>query len=257
MTKLNEIFDFLGLSARAEKIYKLLAERGQITASNLSQELNTPRSTIYLELENLRRLNLISITGSHGKRRFIMENPDILIEKIKEKTRETEDLLLTAQKIVQEQRKKIQEATWQIPRINFFKGIEGIKKILNLTNYAHRKEILGIIPIYDIYQSVGEKYLKKLTKERIKRGVRVKNIWPAGKIPEILQNHKEQLREVRFFREHLSLPSAILTFDNKVIIITSIKESLSIEIVSQDLAQVIKILFEMMWRQAAKKSSEI
>ncbi|MFH1610309.1 MAG: helix-turn-helix domain-containing protein [Patescibacteria group bacterium] len=252
MTTITKIFNFLELSKKAQNIYELMLTKGPVTATMLSQELNMPRSTVYFELGSLQSLKLISITGSYKKRKFVIENPNTLLEILDNKSQVIKDLIPLTQKTIEELQDTIKKSRWNVPDIKFFTGKEGVKKVLESTNYAKSKQVFGIIPAYDIYNILGEKYLKKLVKERIKRKVKVKNIWPIGKIPEFMSKHSEQLRDVVFSKEQISLPSTFLTFDNKVIIITSTKELFSIEITSHDLSQAIKILFEMMWEKAKK-----
>lgn len=250
MTTITQTFKFLGLSPKAQEVYELMLMKGPSTAAALSKELGMPRSTIYLELEALSNLKLISITGSYKKRKFLIDNPSVLIEILEKKVADINNLSPAIETLVSNLQNKIANSRWDVPNIKFFKGIAGIKKILESTNHARSKEILGIIPAYDIYKVVGEKYLQNLVAERVKRKIRVKNIWPMGKIPKIIQAHKEQLRNVRFSSEHSALPSTFLVFDNKVILITSTEELFSIEITSHDLAQAIRILFNMMWEKS-------
>ncbi|MCG2686574.1 hypothetical protein L6278_00375 [Candidatus Parcubacteria bacterium] len=253
MTTITKIFNFLRLSKKAQEIYELMLTKGPITATMLSQELNMPRSTVYFDLGGLQSLKLISMTGSHKKRKFVIENPNTLLEILDNKSQVIKDLIPLTEKTVVELQNKISQSRWNIPDIKFFTGKEGVKKVLESTNSAKTKQVFGIVHAFDIYNILGEKYLKKLVNERVKRKIKVKNIWPIGEIPEFMSEHSEQLRDIRFSKEQISLPSTILTFDNKVIIITSTEELFSIEITSKDLAQAIRILFEIMWERAEEK----
>ena len=251
MTTISKVSKFLGLSNKAQKIYETMLERGPATATVLAQELNMPRSTVYFELGCLQSLKLISIIGNYKKRKFVVESPNYLLKILETKSQEIKELKPLAQDLVDKFQDKIAKSQWNIPDIKFFRGKEGVKKVLESTNQARSKEILGIIPVFDIYNIVGEKYLEKLVAERTRKKIKVRNIWPNCDVPKILNKHKEQLRDVRFSKEQINLHSTFLTFDNKVIIITSAEELFSIEITSKNLSQAIKILFEMMWEKAS------
>lgn len=243
----KEIFQYLNLSKRAQIIYLEILEKGMVTATYLSQKLSLPRSTAYLELGSLQGLGLISMIGSHKKRKFVIESPKRILEIINNKEEEAQRISGLAQVFIEDITEKMRQSSWIVPTINFFQGKKGVQRAIRLTTQAMSREVLGIIPSSDLYEILGENFLKKYTEDRIRKKIKIKNIWPKNQVPEILKKHKEQLRNLRFSKSLLTMSSAIITFDNKVIIITSKKELLSVVITSRDLAQAIKILFNVMW----------
>jgi len=152
-----------------------------------------------------------------------------------------------AQDFVSGLTKKMKQDYWNIPTINFFQGVKGVQQTIRLTNQAISKKVFGIIPSTTLYEILGENFMKRYTEERLKNKIQIKNIWPEGQVPKELKNHKQQLREVRFSKKILSIPSSIIVFDDKVILITSKRELLSIVIKSKDLSQTIKVLFDIFW----------
>lgn len=255
MATINKIFNFLNLSERALKIYETIVENGIISASSLARESEIPRSTVYLEIDRLLSHALISSTGSVKKRKFVAENPNNFIKILENKTSEINSLLSPTMELVKGLQEKVASNSWfgRIPKIKFFNGKEGLKKVLTTTNQAKSKEILGIVRSFDIYESLGEEYMKNLITERIKKKIHTKNIWPAGKIPKAMDQHKEQLREIVFSKEQENIPSTIVVFDNKVILITSTKELFCVEIESRDLAQTFRVLFGILWDREKTK----
>ncbi len=255
MTTTTKIFQFLGFSQRSQKIYSLIIQRGLISASILAEELNIPRSTVYFELDHLQRTGLISITGSLKKRKFTVENPDRLLELVEAKTRQAKKILPLTREASKEISGQIASKGWNVPDIKFFRGVEGVKKVLNAATNARSKKILAIMPAYDLYTILGEKYWQELVKKRIKNKVVAQNIWPIGQemptiVQEHIKKHREHLHKVKFSKEQLHFNSAIFTFDETVSFITSTEELFSIQIKSYDLAQAIEALFRMLWKHA-------
>ncbi|NQT50211.1 helix-turn-helix transcriptional regulator [Candidatus Kuenenbacteria bacterium] len=248
MTTLSKIFKFLELSIKAQLVYELMIQRGPISASLISKELSMPRATVYFELDQLRKHDLVGFIGSHRKRRFIVENPNHLLGVFEQKSKQINEFIPDIKETIQNLNLQIQKASWKIPHIKFYRGKDGLKKVLSNTNKCKSKLILGINPVYDLHKAVGEKFLLKLITERVKKKIRVKNIWPADeKVPAFLKKHQEHLRNVRFSNKQKKLRSAIIVYDDVVVQITSAKELLSIEIKSQDLADSMRLMFEMMW----------
>jgi len=255
MTTITKIFESLGLSQKSQSLYEIILERGPISAAILAKELNMPRATVYLQLNTLQDLGLVSITGSFRKRKFLPEKPENLVKLLKNRSERLSDLVPLAEKIVKELEEKLMTRKYPIPEIKFFRGSEGIKKVLDSTLEAKRKEVLGIIPVYDLYQAVGTDYIDRLIARRVKNGIRAKNIWPKGKeLPKGVTFHREQLRDIRFSTITDQFSSAIVTFDNTVIFITSAEELFSVQIKSHDLAQAIKVLFELLWDKSESQN---
>ncbi|MFA7663085.1 MAG: helix-turn-helix domain-containing protein [Patescibacteria group bacterium] len=254
MTTLNKVFKFLELSERAKHIYSLIINRGEISAAVLAEELELPRTTVYLELTGLEKLGLISTIGSYRKQKFTAENPDALTELVKSKMNHAGEVYTLAQEAAQILNAQIlAQRGWGMPSIKFFRGVEGVKRVLKMTNQTKSKELIGINPAYDLYKILGGKFLNELTQERVKKNIRVRNIWPKEKIPVELAEHQKQLREMKFSGELGKFHSSIIVYDDVVILITSTQELLSIQIKSQDLAETMCAVFELLWKDARKK----
>jgi len=249
MTSINILLKKLGISQNGRKIYHALLRYGPISAHQLSQKLDIPRSTVYFELDILAKYGLTSNTGRSHKRRYIAESPQILHELVDRKVNEYHELKKLALSASQEAQTLIQETYQHMPEIQYFYGIDGIKKALIKTLQA-KSPIYGILPAFDIYKTVGSDFIKWLVAERVKRKIQVYNIWPEGKIPNELKRHKEQLRNIRFSKDSIDFRSSIITFDDYVILISSAKETFSVLIRSHDLSLAMKKVFTILWENA-------
>ena len=254
MTTIEKIFKNLGLTRKNYIIYDYVVKNGPISASRVAEYLNMPRATVYMQLGELLRLGLISTTGSYRKRKFIAEDPKQIVELLEAKANKLKKLIPEAQKLAQKITDSLFLRKHVIPEVKYFIGKEGARKIIEATLNCKSKEILGIIAVYNIYEILGEKFTQEYTERRIKKGVKVKNVWPIGEIPQFLSKHKEQLRNIRFSEEQIKFNSSFLTYDDIVIIITSKEELLSVQIRSHDLAQAIRSLFELLWEKASPEN---
>ncbi|MBD3359622.1 MAG: winged helix-turn-helix transcriptional regulator [Candidatus Buchananbacteria bacterium] len=256
MSNIKTIFDSLDLPSKTCQIYEFIVKNGPVSASSIAKGLSMPRPTVYLYIDELIKIGLISTTGSIKKRKLIAENPNNLINLVEKKVETFSQLIPLAEKAAKSMADKLFTGKYNIPEIKFYIGKEGARNIIEASLNTKNKEILGIISIYNIYELLGEKFLKEYTQRRIKKGIRIKNIWPGGEIPALLKNHKEQLRDVRISYNLNDFTASFLTYDDVVIIITSLDELLTVQIKSRDLSQAIKILFQLQW-DVAKKENDI
>jgi len=254
MTTIEKIFKNLDLTRKNYLIYDYVVKNGPIAASKIAEYLNMPRATVYVQLEKLLKLGLISTTGSYRKRKFIAEDPKQIVDLLEAKANKLKRLIPEAQELAQKITDNLFLRKQAIPEVKYFIGKEGARKVIEATLNCKSKEILGIVAIYNIYEILGEKFTREYTEKRIKKGIRVKNIWPIGEIPSFLSKHKEQLRNVRFSEEQTKFNSSFLTYDDIVIILTSREELLSVQIRSYDLVQAIKSLFELLWEKASPEN---
>jgi len=251
MTTVKKIFKNLGLSDKTYLIYDQVVKNGPIPPSYLAKSINMPRSSVYLYLEELLKAGLISTTGSYKKRKFIAEDPKRLISLIEKKVEKFKELIPEAEKAAKKMTENLFLRKYAIPEVKYFIGKEGVRRVIEASLNAKSKEILGIIAISNLYDILGDDFLREYTQQRIKKGIRVKNIWPLGQEPEYLKRHKEQLRDLKFSENLKDFTASLLTYDDIVIIITSQEEILSIQIRSHNLSQAIKILFDQLWQKAS------
>lgn len=247
MATIEKIFNNLDLPKKSVAVYDFIIKNGPISASNIAKYLNMPRATVYLYLDELLKYNIISTFGSYKKRKYIAENPQKITELLNDKAEKIKSIIPDAQKMAEEMIKNLFLRKYAVPTVRYYIGKEGVRNIIWSTLNCKSKTIYGIISIYNIYEILGEEFLLKYTNERIKKKLKVKNIWPEGEMPKILSQHKEQLRDVRFSDVQKDFKASFWAYDDYVIIVTSKEELLTIQIGSHDLAQAIKALFELIW----------
>ena len=229
----------------------MAVKEGPISATRIAEELSLPRATVYLDLATLQKENFIIATGrSHGQK-YLASEFESLPAAVKRREKKFQALEDVAEMAKSEMQGLFSASSSYLPSFSFFRGIDGVERVLDLTLTAKEKKVCGLVPSGDFFGGLNQQFLKANLAERVKRGIRVYNVWSgAKKIPEFLHSHTEQLRELRIAPVGFDLKSAIFVFDSTVIVITSIQERLAIVINSRDLAESMRLLFKLAWEKS-------
>ncbi len=113
----------IGLSEGESRVYLALLKLGSVPVNKLKEETNLHRTTIYDFLEKLLNKGLISYVIKNNVKFYNATHPNKLYDFIKEKEDNVKDLLPELIKLAEFHKEEI--------KVEVFKGVEGIKTVLN------------------------------------------------------------------------------------------------------------------------------
>ncbi len=176
MNKIS-VLQKIGLSDKEIKVYLNLLEYGSSSVRIIAELTNLNRGTVYDILKKLREMNLVSYYHKETKQKFIAEDPGQVLQILKEKESEFRNIKQKAEEIIPEL-KSLQEKKGQIPTTKLYEGKKGIKFILNDVLSSVFLEESKEYYVYSAKRSSEDinKAFPSFTKERIKKGIRVKAI---------------------------------------------------------------------------------
>ena len=234
----------LGLTKIEAKVYLACLELGTDSVLHISKKAEVKRPTCYLSLDNLFEKGLVSKIEKKNTTLYSAEDPNIILNKYKEKIANFQDLLpLFHAKFNKGPKPKIRyyegkEALWGIytkiisPAKKIYSFGTDIKKLSEkfptITDYwiknhsSQHQESLELIS----YNQAGLDYARK----------KIKN------------------REVRIMPKNLPVFADIAITENKIFIV-SLDNLFGILIESEDLAKTFKNFFMLAW-MAAKPNSK-
>jgi len=135
--------------------------------------------------------------------------------------------------------------------------VEGYKLVYEDTLSTTSKRLFGIYSNRSIIEVLGESYINDMVKRRVSSGIFLQTIHPRTQdLPGYWGTSGSELREVRIAPENMVLPIVSFVYDNKVIVLSSKKETFGLIIESQDIATAQASLFHAMW-QISKPIAEI
>ncbi len=237
-----EILKKLGFSEKEAKLYLACLELGSGTVIELSRKSGISRGSAYDLLEEMLDKGYVSKLHKDKHMVFSAINPEQLKKRYEDSLRDFE-LAMPELKGLFHQHSK--------PRVRYFEGLEGIKRVYEDTltatteilNYANSKEIRAIWKTYD------DDYVKL----RVKKQIFLKGIAPDDDYGlKVKAEDRKALRETRLLSaQDFSFTNEINIYDNKVAITSFHNELIGIIIESQEIADTQRDIFKMAWAFAS------
>lgn len=245
---LEQTLNNFGVTDREVKIYLAALELGESLPKQLAAKAQVKRTTLYEMLPRLFSKGLLNPTIK-GKRRYLApQDPQQFIERKRadfgflEVSKPELMALFNKEKIK--------------PKVFFFEGIEGIKKIYE-DMIISKRNIRAFAGVADVNAELLEWLQKEYEPKRIKNQIFVRNITndKISDIDKIMPQGEERLRENRFISaKQYPISLEILIYGDKVGYTTVKKESQPIALLveNKEIADSMKSIFELCWRMAGK-----
>lgn len=238
-----------GLSQKEACIYLAGLKAGPVLASYLAYKTGINRPSVYDSLKSLIKKGLVSTYGSKYKQRFIMEDPKNLDRYLERKKKDVDRMKKYLDMAIPEVNSLINEKNF-VPKIKFIEGIEGIENALLNSLDCKSKEILAVIATKELFDSLGNDFIKKYVKDRVSKNKKTKTIrlkTQEAKLDTFFDRHSEQLRELKITSDNVYFSESFFIYDDTVFYISSKKENFGLIIESQEHAEMMKNIFAIMW----------
>lgn len=245
-----DILTKIGFTSKEAQIYLTCLELGSGTVLQISRKSEIARGSCYDLLESMWERGFVSKTEGAKHILFSPIDPDVLLKRTEDNVRQLELILPELKGLFHKHAR---------PRVRYFEGIEGIKRVYRDTltatteilNYANSKEVRLHWPNYD------QEYIQ----ERIRKGIFLKGIAPDDiKGIGVKKLDSVSLRETRLLpSEDFHFTNEINIYDNKVAITSFHNELIGILIESDEIADTQRDIFKMAWAFAGmgrKKSKD-
>ncbi len=233
-----------GLNDKEIKVYLTLLEYGAISVRGLADLAKINRGTVYDILKKLQEQGLVSFYHEETKQKFVAEEPDKLLDLLKQKEQELKKTKRSVEDLIPEL-SLLQDKGDKHPTSKLYEGYKGVKFILD--------DVLSTIGIsknkeYYIYSATElsedmNKAYPNFTKIRIKQGVRVKAI----SLAKGGQTHG--LDERRWLGTEDKSATFIIIYKNKCAFISRDAKDLPVGVIIENkmIYKTQKIIFLKLW----------
>lgn len=167
---ISELTD-LGLTEEEAKVYLATLELGGSYVSTIAKKAGINRVACYHTLDNLLRKNLIATIKKNNMKYFFVESPQLLVNQLEQKFEHAKSILPELLSITNAMAYK--------PKIQYFEGLEEIKKIFEDT-LLDTKELLGYTNLADLPNVIPEKFLKEYAANKTKSGIKTRMLSPIS-----------------------------------------------------------------------------
>lgn len=252
--QLKTFLSSIDLSEKETSVYLVLLSMGKGTVSTIARRAGLNRTTGYDILDSLVAKRLISISGKEPKQEYIAESPDAIVELLKQRAEDIREQLERAETILPEL-KSMHNVSGR-PQVRFYEGKEGLQQVYEDTLTSH-EPIRAYAEVGNIHATLPH-YFPLYYKRRAKKGIPIRAIFPATQASiDLTAFNVGELRETALVpSDEYNFSPEINIYDNKVMI-ASWREQLGITIESAEIADAMKKIFELAWKEAKRLDAEI
>lgn len=244
----------LGISEIEQKVYLYGITVPPLVVSSLARLIGLTRSNAYNVIESLQLKGLCWNLGSEYGRKIMFASPEKLLTLYQEKVKDLKILEKDIEQISLSLKEQKYSGPIVQPRVQYFEGIEGVKKLY--TDSLTSKDKLVRTAVYEgIYERFGKEYVTDYIKRRYKKEIKNKILYAESldvfdKKYEFDPTHN---REVRIPPKSINFDSMIMIYDSRVAIITMANEIFGTLIESVDYSNTMKSWFDTIWNISKEK----
>ncbi|MEK7608611.1 MAG: helix-turn-helix domain-containing protein [Patescibacteria group bacterium] len=246
MTDLRQALAKLDLSESEIDVYLAMVE-GASSVREIMKITRRKRPTAYYALNALLQRGLVSKTSTNDKGVFRVEPVGSLNGLATKKLREAEHLAEEVKKMAEgiESKPRGEER----PQVSFFEGIDAVKMRVMYTLYNRSRLIYSIVPSANSFWQNDDVFSKSYVEERVRRGIRTKNLWEDGSNKDFLKKYYQELSHVRLLPKEMRnvFSTTIFFYDDKTLYISSRKNNYCILVQSEEHFAMMRAIFDSIW----------
>lgn len=241
---IDSLEDFLvdfSLTPKQAAVYVASLQLGAASVQDIAHTAELERTNIYDAVNELVTKGLMSITTSGKRKLFVAQEPAALKSVLNEKERNLETVLPQLAMIYNDSNVK--------PRMRYYPGIEGYRFVYEDSLTTKTKKLYGIFSSQDIWEVLGRPYADDMVARRAKKGIALRVIRSRAREKEKLYpSSLGDLRELRFTPAGMDFPITTYVYDNKVMMLSSKRETFGLIIESADIATAHRHYFDALWQ---------
>ena len=236
--QLQEALTELNLTPREAQIYTALLELGEGTPLSLAKKTGLKRPTIYLDLETLRRKQLVGLTFKGKKNVYAPEPPSRLLQRAQQQEKAVREMLPYL--------RAIENRSGTKPLIRYYTDLKDIERVWVEECY-NAEENLYISHYTDTLKLFPD--LEPKSVEQMKRGIikTMREIHPH--VPEAIalgQKNKISGREFRILPKSLKFDVDISIWNDTVALYSNPNRYLLV-MTDAAITQGFRAMFEASW----------
>jgi len=243
-------FTELGLKKRSTSVYLALLKLGETTANQIAKEAGVERTTVYNILKELGNKQLLTESRVGKRITYVAEPPEFLCQMLEGQLEIAKSILPFLL--------KVQGKTKERPIIRYYNNRDSIlkayKETLECKDKIHRN--FAYVPFVE--ELLGNTFINRYTEDRIKNNIITKSLRVKFKNNELIHNWylKDKNKDVRRETKYIDVPfiteGFIKIYDDVVLLIKLQSKPFMVMIKSSDIANMIKVLFDIIWEKASK-----
>lgn len=252
---IKDLIDF-GLTEKEARAYLALLELEVAGVQKISDLANLNRSSTYVTLESLIKKGLVNFSADKKVREYTAISPEAILRIAEESASKKEQVLKKIESILPEM-KALYKGTKKKPVVNVYEGKVGLINVFNDSLKNQEK----IIRIYSNPYILGQyiyEHIPKYVAQRLKLGIKMYGIHPDTKPNrELIKNIPRRIdHSVLIPVGKINIDADLAIYDNKISYMTKDNGGLGIIIESKEMANVMKMIFDLAFKEAKRLYSK-
>ena len=259
MILIENLIDF-GLREKEAKVYVATLELETATANEIAKKSGVNRSSTYVVIESLKKQGLVSMTEGKIVKQYVATPPETLLNLAKKRADKQERIKKMIENLVPSL-EALHKDTKHKPKVFMYEGEDRVKAM-------YFEELSSLKPstdFYRVYEDLEDTdqylsgYVAKDSIERKKKKIKLRGINPDTKVGrEMVERFNKSMKNLD---ENVLIPVDIFKFPkepidfavygNKVTF-SSLRQSFSVVIEHQEIADTLKNIFDLAWKEAAR-----
>jgi len=229
----------IGLEEKQAKIYLACLELGETSIGDIAKKAGIKRTSIYDIIGEMIDSGLIKATTRAKKKRFLASEPEELKAILKKR-----EALLDQ---IMPQLGSLNNSGLVKPKILFYEGVEGLKKVYDDT-LEHKSTIIYQWASNDMFDAIESEWIFGYVRRRVKAKIRALCIaTDSAEIRGFKAKDVTQLREIRIvLKEQFPFKIELDVYGDRVAMISG-RDKMGIIIESKAIASTLKMIFKLCW----------
>ena len=243
----KELID-AGLSEKQADVYLACLEAGPSKIPQIASSAQIKRTTVYGIVEELVAMGLVRSSYKGKRRLYEAQDPALILAMLEAKKKRITEILPDLSKLFISHHVR--------PKINFFEGREGVRKIYDDVLECKTKQVKEIVRVRQHNEAVGDAFINEFIKKRVARGIVTHNLHPKhGDLytGERGMEDPKKKRYVRYLPPSVFYAAMIMIYDHKVAMVSTKEENFGFIIESKEFSNTLSAYFDFMWGLGSKK----
>lgn len=237
-----------GLDEKQAAVYVACLELGPSKVPEIAQQAHIKRTTTYGIVAELVSLGLLANSYKGKRKLYVAREPETIASLLEERKKRFERVLpgLTDLFLTRNVR----------PKIQFYEGREGIKKIHDDILNCKSKQVKQIVRVKDNIAVLGEAFTRDYIKRRVARGITAYDLHPKSGDLYTEERGTESVkfkRHVRYLPPNVFYAAMIMIYDHKVAMVSTKEENFGFIIESKQFSNTLSAYFDFMWGLGSKE----
>ncbi len=251
---LKEILKSIDLTEKESLVYLVTLRIGATKISIIAKRAQLSRSTTYNVLNSLYKKGFVKRYNKGQIQYFSPISPNEIIEILNNKKENLSNKIEMFNTYLP-QFEAISNPKISIPKVYFYEGIDGIKKIYEDILKKGNKKTFSALSLDNMAIELKNWLMKSFTKKKVKKNIFSKVLLSSGKAKKYKKLDKKQKREsiVIPYKKHPFEVEIDIYDENKTAFISFDEtEMIGVIIESEKIANTMNSLFSLVWEKQKK-----